>query len=205
MDDDRRDRPGFFEVALSQRAHRSLLSDPVGDELIEEILAAATHAPSAENRQPWVFVVVRDTGRRQRIAALVRELWASGIGEMARERSSQRLHADVDRWATSGLADAPVLIVVCGDTSAAEEFLLPSSIFPAVQNLLLAAQALGLGSLLSTLPIVGGDRLREIVELPASIVPMAVIPIGHPARRLTPPKRISFRAKTFRDRYGQPW
>jgi nitroreductase len=197
--------PSFFDVVLSQRAHRALLSDPVSDAAIERILAAATHAPSAENRQPWVFVVVREAEARGRIAALVRELWTGGIGEMARERSGERLHADVDRWATAGLGDAPVIVVVCGDTTVAEEFLLPSSIFPAVQNLLLAAHALGLGSLLSTLPVLGGDRLAEILALPAHVKPIAVVPIGHPARRLKAPRRVAAAAKTFRDRYGQPW
>jgi len=195
----------FFDVVLSQRAHRAFLPDPVGDDLIERILAAATHAPSAENRQPWVFVVVRDAVEREKIAALVRELWTGGIGEMARQRSGERLHADVDRWATANLGDAPVIIVVCGDTTVAEEFLFPSSIFPAVQNLLLAAHALGLGSLLSTLPVLGGDRLAEILGLPAHVKPLAAIPVGHPARRLAAPKREPFRTKTFRDRYGEPW
>jgi nitroreductase len=195
----------FFSVVLSQRAHRSLLPDPVSDDIVERILEAATHAPSAENRQPWVFVVVRGTAQRQNIAALVRQVWTSGVGEFARTRSSERLHADVDRWATAGLADAPVMIAVCGDTREAEEFLLPSSIFPAVQNLLLAAHASGLGSLLSTLPLVAGERLRELLALPPEVVPIAVVPIGHPARKLRPPKRVSFRAKTFRDRYGDPW
>jgi nitroreductase len=195
----------FFSVVLSQRAHRALLPDPIDDGVIERILAAATHAPSAENRQPWIFVVVRDARQRGRIAAIVREVWTSGVGEFARTRSSERLHADVDHWANAGLADAPVMIAVCGDTREAEEFLFPSSIFPAVQNLLLAAHASGLGSLLSTLPVVAGDRLREILALPPEVVPIAVVPIGHPARQLKPPKRVSFRAKTFRDRYGEPW
>jgi nitroreductase len=195
----------FFSVVLSQRAHRALLPDPIADDVIARILTAATHAPSAENRQPWVFVVVRDAEQRRRIAAIVSEVWTSGVGEYARTRSSERLHDDVDRWATGGLADAPVMIAVCGDTREAEEFLLPSSIFPAVQNLLLAAHASGLGSLLSTLPVVAGDRLREILALPAEVIPIAVVPIGHPARRLKPPKRVPFRAKAFRDRYGEPW
>lgn len=195
----------FFDVVLSQRAHRAFLPDPVSDDLVERILAAATHAPSAENRQPWVFVVVRDRTQRERISALVRELWTGGIGEMARQRSGERLHADVDRWATAGLGDAPVIIVVCGDTNVAEEFLLPSSIFPAVQNLLLAAHALGLGSLLSTLPVLSGDRLADILALPAHVKPMAAVPIGHPARRLSAPRRSPVGAKTFRNRYGEPW
>jgi nitroreductase len=195
----------FFEVLFAQRAHRALRPDPVPDALIERLLDAAIRAPSAENRQPWVFVVVRDPAQRDRIATPVREFWETVARDLARPHLSDWLYADVDRWATSGLAQAPVIVVVCGDTALCMEAALPSSIFPATQNLLLAAQALGLGALLSILPVVSGPRLAELLELPEHIVPMAAVPIGWPARRLGPSRRIPFQSKTFRDRYGDAW
>lgn len=198
-------QPSFFDVALSQRAHRVLKPDPVEDALIERILDAATHAPSAENRQPWVFIVVRDAGVRSQIAVLVREAWERGVRDYAQAQLGERFFAGVERWATVGLSEAPVLIVICGDTSLCDASLLPSSVFPATQNLLLAAHALGLGSLLSTLPVLVGAPLVELLALPAHITPMAAVPIGWPARPLRPPTRVSFRAKTFRDAFGRPW
>jgi len=197
--------PDFFDVVRSLRAQRALRPDPVPDELIERVLEAATRAPSAENLQPWVFVIVRDAEARRRLADLVRTIWDGGARDHARSRLSARLHADVDQWATKGMAAAPVVIVVCGDRSTAYEATLPSSIFPAVQNVLLAAHALGLGSLLSTLPLIASDELATILGLPDHVRAMAVIPIGWPERALPPARRTDFRLKTFRDRFGQPW
>lgn len=195
----------FFEVVLSQRAHRALLTDPIGDDQIERLLEAAIHAPSAENSQPWAFVVVREAALRGRIAELVRGAWEGGARQHSQSRLGERLLADVEGWATGGLAQAPVLIVICGDTSRVDSASLAASIFPATQNLLLAAHALGLGSLLSTLATVRGAELGALLELPPSLRPMAVVPIGRPARALRPPRRVPVRHKAFRDRFGCPW
>ena len=80
-----------------------------------------------------------------------------------------------------------------------------ASIFPAVQNLLLAAGALGLGSAMTTLPLVAGDGLAALLDLPPEVVPMAVVPLGWPARSLGPPRRAPVADKAHRDRYGKPW
>ena len=128
----------FFEVLFAQRAHRALRPDPIPEALLERLLDAAIRAPSAENRQPWVFVVVRDPAQRDRIATLVREFWETVARDLARPHLSDWLYADVDRWATSGLAQAPVIVVVCGDTALCMEAALPSSIFPANESLLKA-------------------------------------------------------------------
>jgi nitroreductase len=197
--------PDFFDVVLGQRAHRSLRPDPVPDELIARVLDAAVHAPSAENRQPWSFVVVRDREVRSAIATLTAATWEGGAREYSRPNVTPGLLADVDRWATGGLASAPVHVVVCGDTSLAPEMLLASSIYPAVQNLLLAALAVGLGSLMSTLSIVSGPAFRELLDLPDHVVPMALVPLGFPARELGPPRRVGFAERTHRDRWGRPW
>jgi len=195
----------FFDVVLSQRAHRALRPDRVPDELIEQVLEAAVHAPSAENRQPWAFVVVRDPSLRGAIAEMTAATWEAGAREYSRPNLTPGLLDEVDRWATGGLAAAPVHVVVCGDTSLAPEMLLPSSIYPAVQNLLLAALAVGLGSLMSTLSIVSGPAFRELLGLPDHVVPLALVPLGYPARPLGPPRREPFAGRTYRDRWGQPW
>jgi nitroreductase len=195
----------FFDVVLSQRAHRALRPDPVPDDLIEQVLEAAVHAPSAENRQPWAFVVVRDPAQREAIASLTAATWEGGAREHLRPNLAPGLMDDVDRWATGGLAAAPVHVVVGGDTSLAPEMLLPSSVYPAVQNLLLAALAVGLGSLMSTLSIASGPAFRRLLGLPDHIVPLALVPLGYPARPLGPPRREPFAGRTYRDRWGQAW
>ena len=195
----------LFDALLGQRAYRALRPDPVSDEVIEQILTAATHAPSAENTQPWLFVVVKDAAIRAQIGAMTRSMWEGGGREHARRHLAPRMFTEVDEWATGGLAQAPVHIVVCGDTSLVPAALLPSSIYPAVQNLLLAAIGLGLGSLLSTLPLVGGFDFATLLGLPDHVRALALVPIGYPERALTAGRRIDAADKTYRDRFDQPW
>jgi nitroreductase len=194
--------PAFFDLVLRQRACRDFAPDPVPDEDVARMLEAAVHAPSAENAQPWVFVVVRDVDRRRRIAELTRRLWDGGAGDHSRPRLAAGLFAEVDGAIRSGFGGAPVLVVVAGDgRDPTTRATLGASVFPAVQNLLLAANALGYGSALTTLPTVAAAELRDLVQLPEGLEPMAVVPIGLPARPLGRPRRLSPAAKTYLDRY----
>jgi nitroreductase len=194
-----------FAVVARQRAHRDFSDAPVSDADIERVLQAATYAPSAENRQPWEFVVVRDAERRAAIGDLTRRAWETTGRAFSEVRLSPKLFADVERGATGGVAGAPVAIVVCADVERGLEQTVPSSIFPAVQNLLLAATAIGLGSALTTITVGYREELRRLLGLPDHVVPVAVVPVGHPARALGPPRRDPFSAHTHREQYGEPW
>ncbi len=194
---------GFFDVVLRQRACRLFADDPVPMADVERILTAATHAPSAENMQPWVFVVVTDAATREAIGALARELWGGGARDYAAPHLDDRLLDQIDRSIAQGFGGAPVLVVVgadhdCGVHPAA----LPASIYPCVQNLLLAAAALGYGSALTTLTTLVGDRLRALLDLPATIEPTAIVPLGRPARPLGPPRRRPITDLAHLNRYG---
>jgi nitroreductase len=112
----------------------------------------------------------------------------------------------IDESMVAGFGGAPALVVVGVDTtSGVHRGAVPSSIYPAVQNLLLAASALGYGSALTTLTTLVADQLRALVALPDHVTPMAVIPIGRPARPLGPPRREPIASKAHRDRYGTGW
>jgi nitroreductase len=195
----------FFAVALSQRACRSFTADAVSDELVERCLEAATHAPSAENRQPWVFIVVRDPDQRAAIGELTRRAWREAGRRHSEGRLTPGLLADVEHGAEGGVAAAPVLVVVCGDSRLGLETTLPSSVYLAVQNLLLAATAVGLGSAMTTLTVAFAGELRGLLHLPGEVRPMAVVPLGWPARRLGSPRRAPVRERAHLDRYGHPW
>lgn len=197
--------PPFFDVVLSQRACRSFSAEAVDDELVARCLEAATHAPSAENRQPWVFVVVRDRSQRSAVAELTRRAWREGGRQHSEGRLPPAMLAEVDRGAEHGIAGAPVLIVVCGDTELGLASTFPASVFPATQNLLLAATALGLGSAMTTLATLYAEELSAALGLPASVRPMAVVPLGWPARPLGPPRRLPLSERVHRDRYGVAW
>jgi nitroreductase len=98
-----------------------------------------------------------------------------------------------------------VLVVVCGDTRLTFAETMGASVLPAVQNLLLAAHALGLGSTLTTLPVLGGDELSSLLDLPPEVVPVAVVPLGHLPAPLGPPRRRPLAEKAHLDRYGTPF
>lgn len=197
--------PDLFEVVRSQRACRAFAADPVADDVIEQVLEAATFAPSAENRQPWAFVVVRDPDRRAAIGELNRRAWEGGGRRHSEGRLTPRFLAEVEHGALGGVASAPVLVVVCGDTRLGNPRVLEASVFPAVQNMLLAATGLGLGSALTTLPLAFGEELASTLSLPAEVRPMAVVPLGWPAHRLGPPRRAPVAAKAHRESYGAGW
>jgi nitroreductase len=199
------DDADFFAVVHRQRACRAFSAEPVDDAFVARVLDAATFAPSAENRQPWEFVVVRDAQARAALGELTARAWEAGGREFARARLDDKLMADVDAGATGGLAAAPVMIVVCADTERGLVATVPSSIFPAVQNLLLAATALGLGSALTTITTAFAPELRVLLGLPEHLVPVAIVPLGWPARALGPPRRDPFAPHTHRERYGTGW
>jgi nitroreductase len=198
--------PPFFDVVLHQRACREYADAPVDDATIELVLRAGTHAPSAENKQPWEFVVVRDPAVQEEIHDLTEAAWVGAGRAFSEVRLTPELLKEVDfAVAGGGYRTAPVLVVVCADVERGLPATVGSSIFPCVQNMLLAASALGLGSALTTLGASAGDRLASLLGLPGHVVPQAIVPLGLPARRLGPPRREPATQHAHRDRYGRPW
>ena len=182
------DLDGLERLAASQRAHRRYADTPVDDELLDRLLRVATRAPSAANSQPCLFVTVTDPAGRAAVGEIVATAWRAGGRTWSERHLSGALLDEVDQGATGGIASAPTIIVVCGDASRSPRPALGASVFPAVQNLLLAATAAGLGSAMTTL---GADdpSLHRLLGLDEMIVPMAIIPLGHPAVALGPNRR----------------
>ncbi|MGV0791489.1 nitroreductase family protein [Mycolicibacterium sp. XJ1819] len=198
----------LFAVINAQRACRRFDPDEkVPDSDVEQILSAAVHAPSAENTQPWYFVVVRDAHARRDLAAWWTETWQAGGAEYARQVASGPMYADLEHAVgTGGFAAAPVVVVVCVDTEKVLDVFAQSSIYPAVQNLLLAANALGYGSCLTTgLTTFGVERVRDRLGLPEKVNPMAAVYIGKPPTELKPPRRRPFSEVTYRETFGSSW
>ncbi len=189
-----------------QRACRTYTGEPVDDADLVAMLEAATHAPSAENRQPWVFVVVRDGATRHGIDELTKRVWDEG-GRPHSERSlAPGFFAAVDAFLSGGYGGAPVLVVVAGDgADGTPKAQLASAVFPATQNLLLAAAALGYGSAMTTLVAHAAEELASLVGLPPGVHPFAVVPIGRPARPLGPPRRRPVREVAHLDEFGRPF
>jgi nitroreductase len=181
-------------LMLRQRAVRLFTDEDVDDALIERAIRVATHAPSGGNRQPWRFVIVRDRETKTRLAVIFDELGKQLYGDNAPEHTP---------W-----PDVPVLIAVCGEGGApAQAPTLPaeSSIFPVVQNLLLALHGLGLGSVLTNRWKLREAEVKPLLGLPENITPHAILPVGWPARKYGRGKRQPVAEVTFREKYGRPW
>jgi nitroreductase len=197
------DGNGFFEVTGRQRACRRFRNDPVPDADIERILHAATLAPSSENAQPWVFVVAKRAEVRAELGRIMREIWETGSS--TRATMDPTMLADVHAGLTGNIAAAPALIVAGADTRMVPRRWMSSSIYPAVQNMLLAAYAVGAASALTTIATLRADEVRAAVAFPEHIDPIAIVPIGYPASRLGPPARRPVRACTYADQFDAPW
>lgn len=214
----------FFDVVRTQRAIRRFRPEPVDDAAIARILEAATHAPSARGAEPWAFVVVRDAARRTEIARLYLQAWdaAQAITDAAdldADVKSAPHYARMMRGADAlarTLEAVPVLIVCCLDharlgpiADGAGGLRAPgaayASILPAVQNLLLAARALGLGTTLTTLHRTFDAALRTCLALPPAIEPVVLVPLGVPADRFGPTRRRPLAEVVHADVWGAPF
>jgi nitroreductase len=198
----------FEQLATRQRACRRFdPSEDVSDPDVVAMLECAVHAPSAQNCQPWEFVVVRSPATRREFQAIVQASWTGAGEDYAREHLSPGMFADIeDSIAGGGLETAPVVVVVCADTNRVAEMWIESSIFPATQNLLLAAGSLGYGSCLTTgVPLGFKDKVVDLLQLPDSIVPMAAVFIGRPAKQLGAPRREPARQHMHREHFGVGW
>ena len=204
----------FFEVIGTQRAMRRLKPDPVPEELIKKLIWAATRAPSGGNRQPWRFLVITDATKRKAIADLYSEAWevyrASGYGGSAGKQLSAEDAESNERVLRSSqyladhMAEVPVLILVCtfSAPSVNAGIASGSSIYPAVQNLMLAARALGLGTALTTIHRQKQDEVRTLLDIPESVETAALIPVGWPKGKFGEGSRLPQEYVTYWDTWG---
>lgn len=212
MLDQRGPTSDLFEAMATQRAIRRWRPEPVPDALIWRVIEAATQAPSGSNRQPWRFVVVRDPQRRARIAELLREhLDADSAmlryfteGATSKDRST-RLMLEGALALVHHLDQAPLFIIPClyvEDGRAPQGLRAGSSIYGAVQNLQLAARALGIGSVLTSFDAIIEQPLRTILSLPGDASPVALILLGLPDADFGPVNRKPVEAVTFWEEWG---
>ncbi len=203
----------FFEVVTTQRAIRRLKPDPVPDALLRRILDAAVCAPSGGNRQNWGFVVVRDPATRARLGQIYRECFSELLKvPYYRDAAAAPPDSPAGRVLASArhlaehLAEAPVLILACVSADGTRPTLLTgASIYPAVQNILLAARALGLGSCLTTIHRFRDQQVRELLGIPPEFETAALIPLGWPLGKFGRPPRRPVSEVTYADRWGAPF
>lgn len=138
---------------FARKSVRKFISEPVSEKQVETLLKAAMAAPSALNKQPWRFVVVTD---------------------------KEKLLSMAEKMPYARLDTAPLAIVVCGDTSVSEKFW-THDCSAATENLLLAAEAMGLGAVWTAASdSERAEIVREALAIPSFIHPLCVVPVGHP-------------------------
>lgn len=183
----------LFDAMGSCRAIRYLKPDPVPEELLEKVLWAATRAPSPGNTQGWDFVVVTDAKKKALIGDAVSAAMAPRISAMPRSDRTTSLMLDGALNLATTIGTCPVLIFVCGPViyppQRPMESFTWSAIYPAAQNLILAARALGLGTVFSTLHHVAEPLIRETLDIPSRIQIGVTIPMGWPDRPFGPVAR----------------
>jgi nitroreductase len=198
------------EAMRTQRAIRRLKPDPVDDALLLHLIELAQKAPTGSNAQNWEFVVVKDRAVKARLAKLNRGAWRvyGGLGRrLARNDPAMQRIIKAVQWQADHFEEIPAIVVAC--LRGPRPWLPPvaatsyyGSIYPSVQNLLLAARAAGLGAALITLPLWSTILARRALGLPWSVTPCAVVPLGWPIGRYGPTTRRPVGEVVHVDRYG---
>lgn len=200
----------LFDIIATTRSIRRLKPDPVPDVLIRKVLEAGVCAPSGGNMQRWRFLVVRDPAIKATVGALYKRAWDEVVapryraGEPAPGMDRERFHrmlAAAEHLAQH-IHEAPFWVVPCLQSENPTRTA-GSSIYPAVQNMLLAARALGLGATLTTLYLNLEKEAEAALGLPADWHSYAILPMGYPLGRFGPVRRTALADVVFEDRWGQ--
>jgi nitroreductase len=182
-----------LEALETARAIRYLKPDPLPEALLEKLIWGATRASSPGNSQGWEFVVVRDRATKQRLGAAVRDRMAAGIRSMPRESPMQRRMLDGAAHLLEHFAEVPAWILICGrkvyPPQAPSEAMVWSTVYPAGQNLIVTARALGLGATFTTFHLAAEAEFRELLGIPEDVLLGVCVAVGQPARGHGPVNR----------------
>ena len=220
---------GLFETIHSTRAIRHFRSDPVPHELLTRILEAAIQAPSAGNRQNWLFVVVTDDAQRRKIGDLYRRAsaWVREV-YLSNRRPAHMTEEQYRKLWTGGvylhehMGDAPVLLLPClrvtprtlpasippgvrAEMESTAPWVSGASIYPAVQNIILACRALGLGTVLTTNHVVLEAEVKRVLDLPEDVRTFGLMPIGYTDDKFGGVKRRPLSEVALHERFGNRW
>ncbi len=213
----------LYDAMSTLRAVRRLKPDPIAPETLNQVLTAATWAPTGGNHQAWRIVAVQDAEKKRALAELYKPHWLDyvpayeaaleGAPAEVAEKSKRTLQAGT--YLAQHLHEVPVICVFCfqldGITDTDQNLDRQSvvgggSIYPAVQNLLLAARHEGLGCVLTTLLCVEEPAVKEVLNLPEDWYTAAVVPLGYPVGGGHGPiSRKPIEKMVFKDGFGEPW
>ena len=202
-----------LEAIYTTRAMRRVKPDPIPDDVLRAIMDAAVRAPSGGNQQSWSFVLVRDAEKRRRLQdlykPLIEALFQAGgpyaglldVDDPELLAANRRLR-DSALYLGDHMAEAPVIVVPCL-RGRGRDLSTGASIYPAVQNLMLAARAFGIGSSLTTIHRQREDDVRALLGIPEDVQTAALIPLGYPRGRWGVARRRPVEEVVYVDEWGR--
>jgi nitroreductase len=199
---------GIGEAMFSQRSIRRFRPDPISAEDLHLIIEAAVKAPSGGNRQPTRFLVLNDPRIITEFGALYREAWWAKRRDEQRPWTSREQIPPEDRGSVAAarladeIKDAPCIVLALSTGKGQA-----SSVIPGVQNLMLAARGLGIGSVPTTLHAQVLERVYALLGIPADMEFHLCIPLGYPRGNFGPTQRRPTAETTYLNRWGSavPW
>ena len=204
-----------WEVLYTTRAIRRFKPDPIPDEIVRRLVDAAIRAPSGSNRQTWRFLFVRDAETKRKMAAFAEGALGPVIDPsyaraVAGENATPEQLAAVARiqrsvvYLKDHFAEVPLVLVPCLAMDGARATATSgSSIYPAMWNLQLAARALGIGSVLTTINRHRQDEFKALLGIPDGVETFACVPLGYPQGYFGVGPRQPAASVTYMDRWGE--
>lgn len=208
------DEMGLFEVMYNCRSMRKLKPDAVAEELLVKLVEAGNQAASGSNLQMARWLVVRDPKIRAQLAQLNKISVMNYIGPHSARPGSVAHQSDAKRkrmldavlWQAEHLQDVPALIIACmlfpTEVDEAGKLRGAGSIWPGVQNVLLAARALKLGATPTTLGLLDRKAVKQVLSMPANMEAYCLIPVGWPSGRFGPVTRLPIEQVMRFDRWS---
>ena len=207
------DNNDVFEIMSTTRSMRRLKPDPVPDDLIRKVLEAGLGAANGGNTQKWRFMVIKNPAIKQAVQVWYKKAFDEIVGPRYATSAPppgvtapkyQRQHGAVE-YLTEHYHEAPVWIVACLEDGPNPNRSAGASVYPAVQNMLLACRALGLGSTLTTRHLQFEKETEAALGLPPGVHSYAILPIGWPMGKFGPTGRGKMADFVYGDKYGEVW
>ena len=213
----------LYETMSTLRAVRRLRPDPIPDDVMERLLQAACWAPTGGNQQPWMVIVVTDAEKKLALKEIYQPQWAKytiGYHERMKGLPEAQVNkllkqASAGDYLADHLHEAPAILMFCADPSrmAITDSKLDrismvggGSVYPPVQNLMLACVAEGIGCTLTTLHCLREDEVKAALDIPAEWATVAMVPIGYPINKGHGPiTRRPVSEMAYRDTFGTAW
>jgi nitroreductase len=207
----------LLDGMATTRSIRRFLPDPIPDDLLRSVLEAATWAPTGSNTQNFRMLVIRDPAKRRQLGDIYRrgffQFYPAERLASETDPSRQRMMTGAVYLAENLGTEPPVLVLFCRDNPAVNSPGSPSgmrawtrgsSIYPSVQNLLLAARASGLGGCLTTVHLIFEPEVKALLDIPDEIDTYALVPLGYPRDKFGPLRRRPVEENTYLDTWGAP-